>query len=32
VRHGEEGSDETYQQKGIGISETFRPLVTKAAF
>ena len=32
VRHGEAGSDETYQQKGISISETFRPLQTKQEF
>ena len=32
VRHGEEGADETYEQKGISISETFRPLKTKQEF
>lgn len=32
VRHGEAGSDETYQQKGISISETFRPLHSKQEF
>ena len=32
LRHGEEGSDETYVQRGISISETFRPLYTKIQF
>lgn len=32
VRHGEAGSDETYEQKGISISETFKPLSLKHEF
>jgi len=32
TRHGEADSDENYEQKGISISETFRPLTLKHEF
>ena len=32
TRHGEAGSDETYNQKGISISQTFKPVKLKHEF
>ena len=32
VRHGEAGSDETYEQRGISISQTFRAVTLKHEF